>query len=88
MIIGSEKNLIDNVTFFAILWILLGIELLILGYLIKTFLSINKKVDNLLKIRQNEIQLKEMQQKKIQQKKIYRKKKQKKKRQKKKKQKK
>lgn len=79
--------MIDNTTFFVIFWILLGIEILILCYLIKTFLSINKKVDHLLKIRQQEMQQKEIQQKKIQQKKKKKKNKQPKKKQKKKKQK-
>jgi phosphotransferase system glucose/maltose/N-acetylglucosamine-specific IIC component len=40
--------LIDNITFFVILWVLIGVEILMLYYLIKTFLSINKKVDYLL----------------------------------------
>jgi len=66
--------LIENTTYFVILWILLGIELFILCYLIKTFLSINKKVDNLLRIRQKEIQQKEIQQKKKQKKKKQKKK--------------
>jgi hypothetical protein len=54
MSIGSEKNLIvEDFISYAFL-ILYAIELLILYYLIKTFLRIEKKVNRLLRKQQKE----------------------------------
>jgi hypothetical protein len=50
--------LIDTITLFAILWVLLGIEIVMLYYLIRTYIRINKKVDYLLIIQQKKKQKK------------------------------
>jgi len=48
----------DTITFFIIIWILLGIEILLFFYLIKTFRDIKKKVHNLMIIQYKIVQQK------------------------------